>query len=118
MLFAGLTEEHVSSISSLIAPFTTNELSTLLGAARKANLTEKDLAVLEEISRTSVEELEGAGKVLAKINVTNMPLIKKKLDALEIQLTDFITNPGIFFDFLGDPEKSQILVDLQTLLPR
>merc|ERR1711892_1174305 len=25
---------------------------------------------------------------------------------------------GIFFEFLGDPEKSQILVDLQTLLPR
>ena len=117
-MFSGLTEEHVSSLSSLVAPFTTSELTNLLGAARKANLTDKDMAVLEEVSKTSVEDLRNVEKVLMKINVTNMPAIVDKLDLLGIQLTDLITNPGIFFEFLGDPEKSQILVDLQTLLPR
>ena len=117
-MFSGLTEEHVSSLSSLVAPFTTSELTNLLGAARKANLTDKDMAVLEEVSKTSVEDLKNVEKVLMKINVTNMPEIVAKLDLLGIQLTDLITNPGIFFEFLGDPEKSQILVDLQTLLPR
>eukprot|EP00092_Neocalanus_flemingeri_P003197 GFUD01003416.1.p1 GENE.GFUD01003416.1~~GFUD01003416.1.p1 ORF type:complete len:1055 (+),score=218.84 GFUD01003416.1:46-3210(+) len=115
---AGLTEEHVSALSSLVAPFTTSELTNLLAAARKANLTDKDMAVLEEVSKTSVEDLKDVEKVLMKINVTNLPAIVEKLDLLEIQLTDLITNPGIFFEFLGDPVKSAILVDLQTLLPR
>ena len=117
-MFAGLTEEHVSSLSSLVAPFTTSELTNLLGAARKANLTDKDMLVLEEVSKTSVEDLKDVEKVLMKINVTNMPEIVSKLGMLGIQLTDLITNPGIFFEFLGDEEKSKILVDLQGLLPR
>ena len=107
----------MTSLSSLVAPFTTSELTNLLAAARKANLTDKDLAVLEEVSKTSVEDLKEVEKVLMKINVTNLPAIVEKLDMLGIQLTDFITNPGIFFEFLGDPVKSAILVDLQTLLP-
>ena len=65
------------------------------------------MAVLEEVSKTSVQDLKDVEKVLMKINVTNLPTIVEKLDMLGIQLTDFITNPGIFFEFLGDPENQQ-----------
>ena len=90
----------------------------MLGAARKANFTDKDMAVLEEVSKTAVDDLKDVEKVMMKINLTNMPEIVNKLELLGIQLTDLITNPGIFFEFLGDEEKSKILVDLQSLLPR
>ena len=105
-------------MTSLIEPLSTDELSNLLEAVNSVNLTNKDFAVLQEVAKTSGEDLKAAEKVLKKINVTNLPLIMEKLGVLEIQLTDFITNPGIFFEFLGDPEKSAILVELQTLLPR
>ena len=115
---AGLDDEHVSSLQALVAPFEISELVTLLTAFRNANFTDADLAVLEEISMTAVDDLKAAEKVLMKIKVENLPAIVAKLDELEIELTDFITNPGIFFDFLGDEVKSAILVDLQTLLPK
>ena len=115
---AGLNDQHVSSLQKLVAPFEISELMTLLTAFRNANFTENDLKVLEEISKTSVDDLKAAEKVLMKIDVNNLPAIVAKLDQLEIKLTDFITNPGIFFDFLGDEEKSAILVDLQGLLPQ
>ena len=47
------------------------------------------------------------------INIDGTPI-----DLLEIQLTDLITNPAIFFEFLGDPVKSAVLVELQELLPK
>ena len=115
---AGLNDQHVISLQKLVAPFEISELMTLLTAFRNANFTENDLKVLEEISKTSVDDLKAAEKVLMKIDVNNLPAIVAKLDQLEIKLTDFITNPGIFFDFLGDEEKSAILVDLQGLLPQ
>lgn len=115
---AGLNDQHVSSLQKLVAPFEISELMTLLTAFRNVNFTDNDLKVLEEISKTSVDDLKAAEKVLMKIDVNNLPAIVAKLDQLEIKLTDFITNPGIFFDFLGDEEKSAILVDLQGLLPQ
>ena len=115
---SGLSDTQISALTSLIEPLSTDELSNLLEAVNSVNLTNKDFAVLQEVAKTSGEDLKAAEKVLKKINVTNLPLIMEKLGVLEIQLTDFITNPGIFFEFLGDPEKSAILVELQTLLPR
>ena len=115
---AGLKTVHTSSLAKLVGPFSVGELVTLLGAARQANLTDKDLKVLEEVAKTSVEDLANVERVLMKINFENLPEISRLLDLLGIQLTDLITNPGIFFEFFGDEEKSAILVELQTLLPK
>ena len=73
-----------------------------------AKFTDADLAVLEEVSKE---------EVLKKIDVNNLPAIVDKLELLEIDLNDFITNPGIFFEFLDDPVKSLILLELNEILP-
>ena len=59
-----------------------------------------------------------AEKVLMKIDMNNLPAIVSKLDKIGIELTDFITNPGIFFNFLDDAVKLGVLTDLQELLPK
>ena len=46
-----------------------------------------------------------------------MPEISSRLDELGIELTDLITNPNIFFEFLDDPIKSLILLELNEILP-
>ena len=106
------------SLSKLIEPFSIEDIRKLLESLKSINLTNSDISVLKEVVKESSEELQGAQNVLKKINVTNLPLIVENLNLLGIQLTDFITNPGIFFEFLGDPEKSAILVELQSFLPR
>ena len=107
----------MSSLSALIAPFTPAELTSLLGAARAANLTDKDMRVLEEVAKTGVDDLKETEKVLMKINVDNLPGISYNLDLLGIELSDMILDPGIIFEFFGDEEKTKILTDLQKLLP-
>ena len=108
----------MSSLQALVAPFSTSELLNLLQAFRNADFTDADLAVLEEVSKTAVDYLGDAEKVLMKIDVNNLPAIVSKLDELGIELTDFITNPGIFFDFLDDPVKLGVLTDLQDRFKR
>ena len=117
-LIAGLNSDHVTGLQALVAPFTMPDLFTLLEAFRNANFTDADLAVLEEVSKTAVTYLGDAEEVLKKIDVNNLPAIVAKLELLEIDLTDFITNPGIFFEFLDDPVKLGVLTDLQDLLPK
>ena len=117
-MFAGLTDEHVEGLQGLVAPFSMGELVSLLSAFRSAGFTDTDLAVLEAVAANATEYLADAEKVLMKIDVNNLPAIVAKLDELEIDLTDFITNPGIFFDFLNDPDKLAILTELQELLPK
>ena len=95
-----------------------DQIQSLVEAAQMANITLKDLTVLGEVAKTGSDSLEDAQKVLNKINFDNMPEISRLLDLLGIQLTDLITNPGIFFEFFGDEEKSAILVELQSLLPK
>ena len=95
-----------------------DQMQSLVEAAQMANITMKDLTVLGEVAKTGADSLEDAQKVLNKINFDNMPEISRLLDLLGIQLTDLITNPGIFFEFFGDEEKSAILVELQSLLPK
>ena len=94
------------------------QMESLVKAAQEANITLKDLTVLGEVAKTGADSLEDAQKVLNKINFENMPEISRLLDLLGIQLTDLITNPGIFFEFFGDEEKSAILVELPSLLPK
>ena len=103
---ANLKQEDVDQIQSLVE------------AAQTADINLKDLTVLGEVAKTGADNLEDAQKVLNKINFDNMPEISRLLDLLGIQLTDLITNPGIFFEFFGDEEKSAILVELQSLLPK
>ena len=101
-----------------MAPFETSELLALLEGFRGANFTEKDLAVLEEVSKTAVDDLKAVEKVLLKIKVENLPLIVEKLDELGIGIGDFITKPELLFSFFGDEEKTAILIELQDLLPK
>ena len=101
-----------------MAPFETSELLALLGAFRAANFTEKDLAVLEEVTKTAVDDLKAVEKVLTKIKVENLPAISESLDKLGIGIGDFITKPELLFSFFGDEEKTAILIELQDLLPK
>ena len=90
----------------------------LLEGFSGANFTEKDLAVLEEVTKTAVDDLKAVEKVLKKIKVENLPLIVEKLDKLGIGIGDFITKPELLFSFFGDEEKTAILIELQDLLPK
>ena len=117
-LIAGLNSDHVTGLQALVAPFTMSELFTLLEAFRNANFTDADLAVLEEVSKTAVTYLGDAEEVLKKIDVNNLPAIVDKLELLETDMTEFITNPGLFFEFLDDIVKLGVLTDLQALLPK
>ena len=116
--FPGLEEQHVSALQALVAPFKSSELLALLGGFRAANLTDKDLAVLEEVSKTAVDDFKAVEKVLGKIKVENLPLIVEKLDKLGVGIGDFITKPELLFSFFGDEEKTAILIELQDLLPK
>ena len=102
----------------MVAPFETSELMTLLAAFRKANFTDKDLAVMEEVAKTAVDDFKNVEKVLKKIKVENLPLIVVKLDELGISIGDFITKPELLFSLFGDEEKTAILIELQDLLPK
>ena len=64
--------ESDSGSSNLVEPFSLSELVNLLRAFRNANFTDADLAVLEEVSLTSVEHLKAVTEVLKKIDVDNL----------------------------------------------
>lgn len=46
-----------------------------------------------------------------------MPQIDELLGKLNVTLVTFIMEPSILFTFFGDPEKAQILIEVQKLLP-
>ena len=83
-------------------------------------MTATDLNILINVVRNEnfTTFVADAEKVFMKIDTDNLPAIVEKLGQLEIDLADFITNPGIFFEFLDDPVKLGILTELQTLLPQ
>jgi len=94
---AGLSEEDVLNLKTLISPFTLTELGALMSAA---------------------DDLENMDEVLAKINVDNIPGINEALNELGIDFGQFLGDPAILFKFLGDEDKKATLIKLQTLLPR
>ena len=114
----GIEDQHVSALQALVAPFETSELMTLVASFRQANFTDKDLAVMEAVAKTAVDDFKNVEKVLKKIKVENLPLIVEKLDELGISIGDFITKPELLFSFFGDEEKTAILIELQDLLPK
>ena len=93
------------------------DLLNLFFEIRNANLTERDVEVLKEVARTGQAELTRGGQLIEKIEVDSLPEISSRLQELGIQLTDLITNPNIFFEFLDDPIKSLILLELNEILP-
>ena len=46
-----------------------------------------------------------------------MPEIDRLLGKLNVTLATFIMDPGILFTFFGDPEKAQVMMEVQKLLP-
>ena len=84
---------------------------------RNANLTDRDVKVLKEVAKNSQDELTRGGQLIEKIQIDNLPEISSRLEELGIELTDLITNPNIFFEFLDDPVKSLILLELNEILP-
>jgi len=115
---AGLNNSHVKSLQDIVKPFKTAELTKLVTAFSGANLTETDIAVLSAVMAEASDKLSDVGSVLSKIDPDNLGPITQSLDNLGIGLSDFITNPALFFKFFGDPEKSKILITLQNLLPK
>ncbi len=65
-----------------------------------------------------VHIVSAVASVLGKIKLENLPAIARNLAQLGLKLSDLIANPGVFLAFLGDPTKSALLVELQSLLPR
>lgn len=84
---------------------------------RNANLTDRDVEVLKEVVTRNQDELIRGGQLIEKIQIENLPEISSRLEELGIELTDLITNPNIFFEFLDDPVKSLILLELNEILP-
>ena len=93
------------------------DLLNIFFEIRNANLTDRDVEVLKEVVKSSQDELTSAGQLIEKIKIENLPEISSKLEELGIELTDLITNPNIFFEFLDDPAKSMILLELNEILP-
>ena len=46
-----------------------------------------------------------------------MPEIDRLLGKLNVTLATFIMDPGVLFTFFGDPEKAQVMMEVQKLLP-
>ena len=84
---------------------------------RNANLTDRDVEVLKEVTKSNRDELTRGGQLIEKIQIDNLPEISSRLEELGIELTDLITNPNIFFEFLDNPVKSLILLELNEILP-
>ena len=93
------------------------DLLNVLFEIRNANLTDRDVQVLKEVVKSNQEELKRGGQLIEKIQIDNLPEISSRLEELGIELTDLITNPNIFFEFLDDPVKSLILLELNEILP-
>ena len=56
---------------------------------------------------------DGAAKTFGKIEQENMPEIDRLLGKLNVTLATFIMDPGILFTFFGDPEKAQIMMEVE-----
>ena len=56
---------------------------------------------------------DGAAKTFGKIEQKNMPEIDRLLGKLNVTLATFIMDPGILFTFFGDPEKAQIMMEVE-----
>jgi hypothetical protein len=74
-------------------------------------------ALTETVSTIDPIYIEGAAQTFAKIDQKNMPEIDELLGKLEVTLATFIMNPAILFSFFGDPEKAQVMLKVQKLLP-
>ena len=73
--------------------------------------------LFEAIGSIEKEYLDIAAKAFAKINQKNVPEIERLLGTLDLKLANFISDPSIFIQFLSDPAKGAILLDVQKLLP-
>ena len=61
---AGLNASHVESMQHLVRPFSGSELIGLAGAFRVANLTEKDLAVLNAVMGEASQSLSDVNRFI------------------------------------------------------
>ena len=73
--------------------------------------------LFEAIGSIEKEYLDIAAKAFAKINQNNVPEIERLLGTLNLKLANFISDPSVFIQFLSDPAKGAILLDVQKLLP-
>lgn len=60
----GLNESHVESMQHLVRPFSSSELIGLAGAFRAANLTDKDLAVLNAVMGEASQSLSDVNRFI------------------------------------------------------
>jgi len=74
-------------------------------------------ALMETVATIDPANIDGAAKTFGKIEQENMPEIDRLLGKLNVTLATFIMDPGILFTFFGDPEKAQIMMEVQKLLP-
>lgn len=73
--------------------------------------------LMEKVSSLDPVHISGAAKTFGKIKPENMPKVDKLLGKLNVTLATFIMDPTVLFSFFGDPEKAQIMMEVQKLLP-
>ena len=105
-------------MAARFASFNPSDINEVAAVVRRANLTETDVLVIEEFLETSVETIWSTVDIWKKIDASKLSEILQKIDLLNTHLTEFITSPGIIMEFLGDPKKSEVVIELQKLLPR
>ncbi len=73
--------------------------------------------IMETVSDIDPSYIEGAAKTFGKIKPQNMPKVDELLSQLNVTLATFIMDPAVLFTFFGDPDKAQIMMQVQKLLP-
>ncbi len=74
-------------------------------------------SLTETVQEIAPAHIEGAAQTFGKIEQDNMPEIDRLLGKLNVTLATFIMDPGILFQFFGNPEQAAIMMEVQKLLP-
>ena len=94
-----------------------NDIKSLLGLLQFPEISGNIGKLASVLGTIDPKHLQGSADALGKIKPENMVKLEALLGDLNITLATLILDPGIFVQFLGQPDKAQVLIQLQTLLP-
>ena len=95
----------------------TGELKIIMGLISDPKISANIGNLTDALGSIDPEHLNGAANALSRLDPKNMVVVEELLGQLDISLATMLLDPGIFFSFLGDPEKGKIFVELQKYLP-
>ena len=94
-----------------------DDLRAIMGLIQYPEVSENFGNLASAMASIDPKHLQGSAEALAKLTPEIMDQLQGLLAKLEIDLPKILLDPGIFLEFLSDPEKAKILNEVQNILP-